>query len=237
MRLPQLSSIRPSRPLLVLGVVLLTSSLALAFLGGATVFLATFTGVPDGPGSGRSFPAETGTVLTWTETGAPFQVVSPNSGVLSEKLLLTDFGGDPDSDFGVFCGPTSKPKNGVGISFDIRMLSKGTAFSISVVDVTGVDISRMTMKGDGSLDVDGKQHTVGSVPNMDYRVNVFLTPMSSGPGRWLVAISKVSDGTLLGTWAGALTGGYQPPAAVAFLKLGGSPGAVVLDNLQIDSLK
>jgi len=239
---PSRTSTRPpARPFrrfaFVGGVLLLGATLALAGGPGLNLLLATFTGVADGPGDGVSFPADNGRVLTWTASGKPFPQVAPNSGILNEKLVLTDYGGDTQQDFGIICRPTQRSWTGVNVGFDMRLLSKGTSFSITVVDVSGIDISRMTVKGDGSLDVDGKQIKSGGVPNIDYRVNLFLTPGTSGPDKWLVIITKVGDGSVLGTWNGLLPTGYRAPDAVGFVKTGGAPGALVLDNLQVDSLK
>lgn len=199
------------------------------------VFCAGFDGVKDGPGNGVSFPTEVGELIAFTETGDPLPVVSPNSGVYSEKLVLTDVGGDPTLDFGVEALPVAFISNGLNMSFQVRF-EEGTDFSVNVTDTTGIDISRVKFDN-GNVNVNGKKGLGGQAqPNLDYQVDIHLAPRAGGKDLFVVLVTDLSTGRLIGSWTGLIPGGYRPIASASLIKCGSSPGTVTLDAIKMRAM-
>ena len=185
--------------------------------GWTKLFEATFTGVSDGPGDGLGFPADIGSIETYTETGEPFHDVAPKSGVFAEQLVLTDQGGKTKVPFGVFCWVKELPRRSVRVLFDAD-LSDDTDFSAGVADSSGTDIASFAVE-DGEMSFNGKPGARGEGAPDHFRVEILLVPATGkASDLYAVAVTDLDTGRIVDTWAGKIPGGYRPVALLHLLQ-------------------
>lgn len=234
---------RGLRLLTIVGALALVTALGFSTSWGAggqawvKLFQANFTGVPDGPGDGKSFPAERGSIATFTQSGEPFPVVAPASGVFAEQLVLNDRGGRTKVPFGVRCKLSATSSRAVRTTFDIDLPGGATDFSSGIVDTTGVDIATLALDESGQFTLNGMPGSAyGLLPSF-LRVDVLLVPAGGvGLDLYVVSVTDRKTNVVLDTWSGKIPGGYRPVDLVR-LQQGSSPGLVVLDNITVQEMK
>src|SRR5262245_51819546 len=110
------------------------------------LFLATFTGLSDGP-VGSTVPVETGHLSIVTSSGRlPVDVV-PKTAICSERLLVSDVGTLATNDVTVQLQPTGDAANGASISMALRQEVDCTAFGGDVSDGSTTDMLCFDVSG------------------------------------------------------------------------------------------
>ncbi len=198
-----------------------------AFGGNALVFQAMFTSA--------ATPATEGSLQVFAEGSHSFNAVAPNSGVVNGHYLLTDAGGNSAVDFGIIAHASTPVEGAAAVSFDMTVLEPTTQFAIEITDTTGIDI---TVMASGPVDsVDDDDQSIGYTWRDDISLHVEMHFWPSIGGRD-VCVTYFQDlaGNTLYSWASEIEGGLRPIGGVVFTKLGGSVGALELDNIEIREL-
>lgn len=215
----------------VLVVALIPMSIGWGDGAWTTLFFATFTDVPDGPGDGLTFSTDVGILETVTENGAPFPAVAPLSGIYDERLILTDKEGKNKVGFGVYARCRYEALRATGLAFDVTLLKPSTSFVAEVTDTSGVDISISIRRG--QITVNGEPQTTSTRVAVPYNVQILMYPSDSGPDIFVVTVREIETGVVVGEWSGQIPGGMDPVTGLLLMKSGESPGALWLDKIII----
>ncbi len=111
---------------------------------------ASFTGVADGSGDGRSQPAEIGSITTFTSSGRSLKDVAPASGVVREQLVLSDAGTAGTNDIGYRVGLEVPAAGGVYGAFTVEPKADGGHFKIRFHESADGEFALPGSAGDGS---------------------------------------------------------------------------------------
>lgn len=195
------------------------------------IFLATFTGLSDGPISGNSISVETGHLSVVTSSGALPSTVAPKTGLTSERLYLSDVGTAATNDITAQLQPTGDASNGAFISIAIRQEQDCTAFGGDVSDGSTTDMLCFDVSG-GALTVNGQPMATKIKTGTNYRFDMDVIPAGNGADYWEIWVNNVDTGDVEYA-TGLISGGYRPMHQVSLVKHAGKTGAISLDNLSI----
>lgn len=198
------------------------------------IFRASFTNIP--PGS-KSFSTEVGTLTAFTVAGLPVQAVAPEMGVsTSGEYKLTNQGGLPGLPFGIVCEFMRVNSRGLYATFLVRADATNHLPDIDaeVTDTTGIDMTRMSLFGDGQFSVSGDRagrQLTSFAPSL--KVEIQLTDSPSGPDRFTITISSRDTGQVLGGASGNIPGGYRPAKYLTFKMNGVTVDTAYLDDILV----
>lgn len=199
------------------------------------LFLATFTGQSDGPLSGTSVPVEQGHLNVVTSSGSQTSVVAPKTGILAERLVVSDVGSSGSNAIDVQLQPTGDAANGALISLAIRQEADCSAFGGDVSDGSTTDMLCFEVSS-GSLTVNSVPMATKIKTGTNYRFDMNFASVSSGADYWEIWVTNVDTGDVEYA-TGLIDGGYRPVHAVGLEKHAGKPGAFSVDNLSILGLQ
>jgi hypothetical protein len=195
------------------------------------LFLATFHGVPDGPGNGSTFPADTGKIAFTLPSGRLPTDVAPKTGIYSERLVVSDLGGPGDADFGVDYTLTGDAKSGAWYSFDLREETDCTAFGGDVSDGATVDMLCFNVSSN-SVTVNNQTLKTTLNAGTNYHVDITVFSNTGFGDIWAFCLTNVDAGTQEWVW-GAIDGGYRPVHAASLRKHAGKNGSFSVDNISL----
>jgi hypothetical protein len=195
------------------------------------LFLATFTGLSDGPPVNGSLPAETGHITITTSSGRSTNDVAPKTGICSERLLVSDVGTMATTDIGVHLAPTGDASNGVSISLVVRQEQDCTAFGGDVSDGSTTDMLCFDVSG-GTLSMNGTPLATKIRTGTNYRLDLNLFSTKDGDDYWEAWVTNLDTGDAEYA-TDEIDGGYRPVHAVGLVKHAGKPGAFSVDTISI----
>jgi hypothetical protein len=217
---------------------------AYAFTDWIELGRATFT-VADTLGDGKTFPADVGSITTLAPTGKTFREITAASGIVGNKLLLTDGGTAATQDFGVQFKPSADATGAALISFTVVPKNDGGRLTIGVNDGATTELCAPGSVNDGattelvSVDLDGANATVNGQlytlrlsKNAQYRIDLSLFDLLTGGDLWIATITNVDTGETE-TRTAVFAGDYKPVRSVRFIKRANKVGDFTLDNLSI----
>jgi len=219
---------------------------------------ASFDGVKDGPGDGKSFGANVGALQVRVPSGRNLSDIAPSTGISSGRLVLSDAGTIGLHEFGVSLVPAEAAASGALISFDFSSKCEGNKFSVDVTngatsdcsagdvtngatsdsccpgDVTdGATTDLVTMDVDGgTIVVNGHAFKLRMIKSHVFRVDLGVYDVDGEADGFEIAITDLDTGAVE-TWSDDLAGDYLPVTAVNFVKRAGHPGELSFDNLSL----
>jgi hypothetical protein len=188
------------------------------------LFLATFSGVPDTPATGTTFPADVGKLNIIVPSGQKISDIAPKSGIYSQRLVLSDLGAAGNSEFGIQMVPTADALYGAIWSFDLRVDSD-CAFGGDVSDGATTDMLCFEEASGGGVTVQGVALSTKLKVGTNYHVDVGLYPSSDKGDYWTFCLTDVDGGTQE-TVTGLISGGYRAAHAAGLKKHAGKTGAI-----------
>jgi len=206
---------------------------------------ATFDAVADGPGDGKSFPAEVGNLTTLAPPGMTLTDVSPASGISNHRLHLIDVAAPAASDFGVALEPAGAAGSPVLVSFLLSKRSDAGTFAIGVDDGATTELCLPGSVNDGattelvSIRIDGESLVVNGLPyhmrivkgsNYEFVLGVF--DLGDGLAAFELAVLNVDTGEVE-DHAAQTAGAFHRVSRIRFVKQASKPGEFTLDNLSI----
>jgi hypothetical protein len=110
---------------------------------------ASFNGASDGAGDGRSFTAAVGTLTTSTSCGKSLKDAAPGSGIVKERVVLSDVSTLAGTTLGLRLGATRAATGGAYASVVVEPLSDGGRFTIGATESGDVDFCLPGSASDG----------------------------------------------------------------------------------------
>ena len=207
---------------------------------------ASFDGVADGAGDGKSFPAAVGTITVSTASGKALRDVSTAAGISKEQLLLSDTGALASTTFGYSVIATQAASGGAYASFVAEPRSDGGSYAFELTDKENVDLCCPGSVGDGGVvemfsiraddgivSVNGCVLGTAFKKGARYRFEVILHDESVDNGDWyelwVTNLSTLQTESV----SGALGANYRPVRTLALKKLAGKQGEVAIDDIVI----
>lgn len=95
---------------------------------------ASFDGVKDGPGDGKSFAADVGSLQVSVPSGRKLGEIAPSTGISSGRLVLSDSGTAGQNEFAVSLVPAEPAASGALLSFEFTSKCEGNKFSVDVTN-------------------------------------------------------------------------------------------------------
>ena len=212
-------------------LLILCSAVILGFgQGWSGVFSAPFSCVPDGPGDGLRFPAELGKIRTFTGNGMSFPRVSPNSGILSNALILSDRSSQGSVDYGIECLFANSADLAVEFSFIAKLDPTDPSFSVDVTDNAGSDLCSVDVNSAGEIQVDGSSSSLRLQGAGRYSIWMSLAPTETGKGTVTIVITNL-DTKETASFVIETKGSFRPVSGIRISRSGKGEGDLVLDNL------
>jgi len=222
---------------------------ALATAAWTEIAKATFDGVCDGPGDGRSFSAAIGSFTSSTSSGKSLRDVAPASGIAKERIVLSDAATFAGTTLGLRLGTSRPATNGAWVSVVVEPLSDGGKFSLGVTESAEPDFCLPGSAGDGvtvdsfALDSDDGVLSVGGSnggiklkttlkKGTRYRIEMSFREVGvtgDSVELWITNLATNEVEYL----AQALPLGYQPVQALTVRKHAGKSGEWALDDFVV----
>ena len=175
---------------------------------------------------------EFGSFEEFTEEGFDFSTVAPVSGIVNGEYVLTDLGGNSAVDIGVECFVGKTSNKATLIQFDLTLNDPETRANFEITDTSGIDFGiQVALTGDG----DGGG--AGGTDICSYHVSLLLYPSPVGQDLFVLTVSELDCGEQVVTIVDPIPGGFQPVGGLRVTKLGGSTGALTLDNIEIKQVQ
>ncbi len=222
--------------------VLLVGERAVGYLDWIEYGRADFTGVSDGPGDGKSHPASIGTITTSSSTGKSLRDFASASGVVRERLILSDHGTAGSVDFGYRIGLSSAASGAVYGSFTLEPQSDSGSFDFAFTDSDKSDFCLPGSAGDGAtvemfcINVDDGLIAVGGKTlrsvlkkGQRYRIEAALYDADDGSDYFEFLITNLTTGDSERE-TGALGSAYKSVRALTLKKLAGKVGDFAFDD-------
>lgn len=229
----------------VVGGLALAAFATATAAGWATLAQASFDGVSDGSGDGKSFATTVGTLTSSTSSGKSLRDAAPLSGVVRERLQLSDVGTAASGTIGVRLATSRPATGGVDASIVIEPLSDGGHFTISVTDNPnpdfccpgsvgdGVTVEMFALDSDdGALSVAGSKLKTTFKKGVRYRVQVALTDAGDGGDYAELWLTNLSTNEVE-YYTQSIVGGYRAAQAATVKKHAGKSGEWALDDFMI----
>ncbi len=218
---------------------------ALATAGWTELAKATFDGVSDGAGDGKSFSAAVGTFTTSTSSGKSLKEAAPASGISKERVVLSDAATLAGTTLGLRLGTNRAATGGAHASVVVEPLSDGGKFTLGVTDNGNPDFCLPGSAGDGvtvesfAVDSDEGALSVGGTK--------LKTTLKKGTRyRFEMTFHEVgATGDCVELWitnlatneveylSQSLPNGYQPVQALTVRKHAGKVGEWALDDFVV----
>jgi hypothetical protein len=207
---------------------------------------ATFDGVADGQGDGKSFPAAVGSITVSTASGKALRDVASAAGISKEQLLLTDTGSLATTTFGYSVSATQPASGGTYASFVAEPRADGGNYSFELTDKESTDCCCPGSVGDGGVvemfaihsddgivSVNGRILGTTFKKGARYRFEALLHDESSDRADWYeVWVTNLSTNTTEYV-SDVLVSGYRPVRSLELKKLAGKQGDVAIDDIVI----
>jgi len=207
---------------------------------------ASFDGVADGQGDGKSFPAAVGSITVTTSSGKALRDVTTAAGISKEQLILSDSGSLATTTFGYSVSATQAASGGAYASFVAEPRADGGNYSFELSDKENVDCCCPGSVGDGGVvemfaihsddglvSVNGRVLGTSFKKGARYRFEAILHDESGDTGDWYeVWVTNLSTGTTEYV-SDALGSAYRPVKTLALKKLAGKQGDVAIDDIVI----
>jgi hypothetical protein len=213
---------------------------------------ASFDGVADGQGDGKTFPATLGSINVSTASGKALHDIATAAGISKEQLLLSDNGSLATTTFGYSIIATQAAAGGAYASFVAEPRADGGNYSFELTDGEGnvddenVDCCCPGSVGDGGVvemfaihsdegivSVNGRVLGTSFKKGARYRFEAILHDETGDHGDWYeLWVTNLTTGTTEYV-NDVLAGGYRPVKSLALKKLAGKQGDVAIDDIVI----
>jgi len=208
---------------------------------------ASFDGVADGQGDGKTFPATVGSISVSTSGGKALRDITAAAGISKEQLVLSDSGSLALTSFGYSVSATQAATGSVYASFVAEPRADGGSYSFELTDKEssgdlccpgsvgdgGVVEMFSIHSDDGIVSVNGRILGTAFKKGARYRFEALLHDETSDKADWYeLWVTNLSTGQAEYV-SDALVGGYRPVKTLSLKKLAGKQGDVAIDDIVI----